>query len=586
MYKRADHCVSRKNIDPDALKVLYRLSSLGYTAYLVGGGVRDLLMGRKPKDFDVGTSAKPNEVKRAFRNCFLIGRRFRLAHVRFGEKVIETATFRQNSQSVGEIIEHAAEGPLEDNTFGTPETDAYRRDFTVNGLFYDIKDFSVIRLGFTIERKTLSAMKKYHSCILTAAVPRVCEEVFRLFPYGKSAEAFRLMWETGLLADLLPDLSAHIDRAGGKKCLAWKYLASLDKYELMMSEKGFEVSNGLRAAVLMTTMLEEDGKDGAGRRIMQQMMERLKIPKATYFTAVPEARQGPLHIQQRFPRRARLQQDSKPRARGRRIHTKRMVRPLRRERQQQMNEELEQLIQELKSTLPWFLAAGIIVAGYYGVRKYVADKRAAASEIVSTAYTTDELEDAVAKFGSSKSGGILRLRLAKSYFDAGSYESALDIYNELDGKAPDGFADVPAVGKAQCLEGLGKFDEAAKAYDAFAAANEKSYLALTAKLGSARCAAQAGNRDKALEALEALKAAAADDEIAKSRIETTIDLVKRYEKREERSLFDAADAAQKQIEGEAAKKEEAKAEEAPKAEAPKAEAPKAEEAKTEPAKAE
>ena len=256
-----------------------------------------------------------------------------------------------------------------------------------------------------------------------------------------------------------------------------------------------------------------------------------------------------------------------------------------------MNEELEQLIQELKSTLPWFLAAGIIVAGYYGVRKYVVDRRAAASEIVSTAYTTDELEDAVAKFGSSKSGGILRLRLAKSYFDAGSYESALDIYNELEGKAPDGFSDVPAVGKAQCLEGLGKFDEAAKAYDAFAAANEKSYLALTAKLGSARCAAQSGNRDKALEALEALKAAAADDEIAKSRIETTIDLVKRYEKREERSLFDAADAAQKQIEGEAAKKEEAKAEEAPKAEAPKveqpkAEAPKAEEAKTEPAKAE
>ena len=135
---RPDHCISRKNIDPDALKVLYRLSGLGYDAYLVGGGVRDLLLGRKPKDFDVGTSAKPPEVRRAFRNCFLIGRRFRLAHVRFGHKVIETATFRANSQSVGEIIEHAAEGPMEDNTFGTPETDANRRDFTVNGLFYDI----------------------------------------------------------------------------------------------------------------------------------------------------------------------------------------------------------------------------------------------------------------------------------------------------------------------------------------------------------------------------------------------------------------------------------------------------------------
>ena len=153
VYQRPEHCISRKDIDPDALKVLYRLSSLGYTAYLVGGGVRDLLMGRKPKDFDVGTSAKPNEVKRAFRNCFLVGRRFRLAHVRFGDKVIETATFRRNSQTVGEIIEHAAEGPFEDNTFGTPETDAYRRDFTVNGLFYNIKDFSVIDwVGGTVSR--------------------------------------------------------------------------------------------------------------------------------------------------------------------------------------------------------------------------------------------------------------------------------------------------------------------------------------------------------------------------------------------------------------------------------------------------
>jgi len=325
VYKRPEHCISRKNIDPDALKVLYRLSGLGYTAYLVGGGVRDLLMGRKPKDFDVGTSARPNEVKRAFRNCFLIGRRFRLAHVRFGDKVIETATFRQNSQTVGEIIEHAAEGPLEDNTFGTPETDAYRRDFTVNGLFYDIKDFSVIdwvggmedirdkviraigdpgirfqedpvrmmraikfssRLGFRIERKTAAAMKKYHRCILTASVPRVCEEVFRLFPYGHSEEAFRQMWSCGMLSDLLPSLSAYIDRSGGRKSPTWRYLAVLDEYENMMSGKGFEVSNGLRAAVLMTGLFREEGKDGAGRKVMQTMVDSLKIPKATYFTAV------------------------------------------------------------------------------------------------------------------------------------------------------------------------------------------------------------------------------------------------------------------------------------------------------------
>ena len=325
VYKRQDHCVSRKNIDPDALKVLYRLDKLGYTSYLVGGGVRDLLMGRKPKDFDVGTSAKPNEVKKAFRNCFLIGRRFRLAHVRFGEKVIETATFRQNSQTVGEIIEHAAEGPLEDNTFGTPETDAYRRDFTVNGLFYNIRDFSVIdwvggmsdikkkvirsigdpeirfqedpvrmmraikfssRLGFKIEKKTMAAIKKYHHCILNAAVPRVCEEVFRLFTYGHSAEAFLQMYESGMLGDLIPELGHFIDKDGGKKSKVFKYLKVLDKYETMMTEKGFEVSNGLRAAVLMTAMFRAAKKDGAGRKIMQYMMQALKMPKATYFTAV------------------------------------------------------------------------------------------------------------------------------------------------------------------------------------------------------------------------------------------------------------------------------------------------------------
>ena len=325
VYQRPEHCISRKNIDPDALKVLYRLSSLGYTAYLVGGGVRDLLMGRKPKDFDVGTSAKPNEVKRAFRNCFLIGRRFRLAHVRFGEKVIETATFRKNAQTVGEILEHAAEGPLEDNEFGTPETDAFRRDFTVNGLFYDIRDFSVIdwvggmkdieakviraigdpnvrfvedpvrmmravkfssRLGFTIEKKTWSAMKKNHAAILTASVPRVCEEVFRLFPYGHSAEAFRLLYECGMLGDLLPALAKFLARDGGAKSATFKYLESLDRYEIMMAEKGFEVSNGLRAAVLMTAMFRAEKKDGASRRIMKALQDSLKSPKAVYFTGV------------------------------------------------------------------------------------------------------------------------------------------------------------------------------------------------------------------------------------------------------------------------------------------------------------
>ena len=329
---RPDHCISRKNIDPDALKVLYRLNSLGYKAYLVGGGVRDLLLGRIPKDFDVGTDAKPNEVKRAFRNCFLVGRRFRLAHVRFGQKVIETATFRQNSQTVGEIIEHADEGPMEDNTFGTPETDAYRRDFTVNGLFYDIKTFAVIdyvggfkdlkkkvirsigdpmirfredpvrmmraikfsaRLDFDIERKTAKALCSLHAGILNASKPRVCEEVFRLFSYGSAEKSFRMMWKCGMLGDLLPDLADYISRSGGLKSPEWKYLAMLDRYDGVMRERGVEVSNALRMAVLYAPLIrasrdraERKEAASASRTILGGMVKTLGVPKAVYFSAV------------------------------------------------------------------------------------------------------------------------------------------------------------------------------------------------------------------------------------------------------------------------------------------------------------
>ncbi len=318
---RADHCISRRNIDPDALRVLYRLSDHGYEAYLVGGGVRDLLLGRQPKDFDVGTSATPNEVKKLFRNCFLIGRRFRLAHVRFGSNIIETATFRANSQTVGEIIEHAAEGPMEDNTFGTPETDANRRDFTVNGLFYDIKTYAVIdyvggledlklklirsigdpmirfredpvrmmraikfsaRLDFEIEEETARAIRKLHSCILMAAPPRVCEEVFRLFTYGAGTKAFRMLYDYGLMDDLMPDLAAFIRSDGGEASDTWRYMAVLDRYEKAMQERGFDVANSLRAAVLCTAMARKTGS----RKALGTMLRVIKMPKMAYFSAV------------------------------------------------------------------------------------------------------------------------------------------------------------------------------------------------------------------------------------------------------------------------------------------------------------
>src|SRR2546426_5829872 len=156
---REEHPISRKDIDPDALKVLYRLRQFEHAAYLVGGSVRDLLLGRRPKDFDIGTSAHPYQVKKLFRNCWIIGRRFRLAHVKFGQKVIEVATFRRLVQpgdeaapgQAGSESSAAAGRPAEtdhlmhrDNTFGTPEEDAFRRDFTINALFYDIATFAII----------------------------------------------------------------------------------------------------------------------------------------------------------------------------------------------------------------------------------------------------------------------------------------------------------------------------------------------------------------------------------------------------------------------------------------------------------
>ena len=141
---RDAHSISRKNISPNALRVLYRLRDGGYEGYLVGGAVRDLLVGGHPKDFDVATNATPEEVKALFRNCRLIGRRFRLAHVVYGREIIEVATFRANvDDGSGDRELHEGGRVLRDNVYGTIEDDAVRRDFTANALYYAIEDFSV-----------------------------------------------------------------------------------------------------------------------------------------------------------------------------------------------------------------------------------------------------------------------------------------------------------------------------------------------------------------------------------------------------------------------------------------------------------
>ena len=249
ILSRADHPISRRNIDPNVLKVLYRLINAGHVAYLVGGGVRDLMLQRRPKDFDIGTSAHPQQVRDLFRNSRLVGRRFRLAHVFFGAQNIEVATFRRRSEVEADdgdpMIRH-------DNTFGTPEEDALRRDFTVNSLFYDPQSFQVIdyvggladlearvirtvsdpevrmredpvrmiravrfaaKLGFAIEPATRAAIRTHREDLLKSSTPRLIEEIFGTFCAAPPAQALILMEELGLLEVLLPALSEHLRAA-------------------------------------------------------------------------------------------------------------------------------------------------------------------------------------------------------------------------------------------------------------------------------------------------------------------------------------------------------------------------------------
>ena len=188
------------------------------------------------------------------------------------------------------------------------------------------------------------------------------------------------------------------------------------------------------------------------------------------------------------------------------------------------------------------LIAAVLVGGWYGWKHHRASVRNAASDSLTSAYTVEEMENAVSKYGSTPTGGALRLRLAKGYFDAGRYEEALAAYEAAAEKASDGFADVPVVGRAQCLEAMSKFEEAQKAFDAFAEANPSNYLALTAQIGAARCLAQAGDNKKALERIDAIRAANKDNEIATARIDAAESLIKRFEKKQPAEAAKPAEA--------------------------------------------
>jgi poly(A) polymerase len=307
---REAHTLSRRDIDPDALKVLYRLRHSNHIAYLVGGSVRDLLLGRKPKDFDIGTSAHPFQIKKLFRNCWIIGRRFRLAHVRFGPKVIEVATFRRQLQAGEEIVQEgvpasappdaaAPEGrahPIHhDNTFGTPEEDAFRRDFTINALFYDIATFSVIdyvgglddlrtgiirsigdpqvrfqedpvrmlravamaaRLDFAIDASSIEAIRALRHEIARSSPPRLLEEYYKILRAGAAEKTFRGLAEAGLLEPISEELHAGAGEA------LWRSLARLDAYRAQFASTPDTLTN----TILLGSVLAPLGLSPHGGR--------------------------------------------------------------------------------------------------------------------------------------------------------------------------------------------------------------------------------------------------------------------------------------------------------------------------------
>jgi len=365
---RADHRISRKDIDPDALKVLYRLHEHKFAAYLVGGSVRDLLLGRRPKDFDIGTSAHPQQIKKLFRNCWIIGRRFRLAHVKFGPKTIEVATFRrvvpaaaanesdaevppvvatigpdgiEIDEPTGEeiatkladrakaeeeleaakaaIVEHHGQGGGQpaggrrelrreprrardrddhhhDNTFGTPEEDAFRRDFTINGLFYNIADYSVIdyvgglgdlearvvrsigdprvrfvedpvrmlraavmsaRLGFDLDPLVIEAIAEHRHLIQTASPARLLEEYFKILRSGYAEATFRALGRARLLELMTPELKEPSEAI-------WESLARLDDFRQRSPDAPPEFTNTLLIGALLRPLGALDRRAAAG----------------------------------------------------------------------------------------------------------------------------------------------------------------------------------------------------------------------------------------------------------------------------------------------------------------------------------
>jgi poly(A) polymerase len=298
IYFAQEHQIDMGLIDPDALYILEKLRQAGFIAYLVGGSVRDLLMKQTPKDFDISTSARPEQIKSIFqRRCILIGRRFRLAHLRFGHKIIEVSTFR-TGENVGELI-------VQDNEWGSEVEDVLRRDFTMNGLFFDASNQSIIdyvggwedvqkrmlrtighpemrfkqdpvrllrllkfqaRFEFKIDTETEQAI---HTClqeIIKSSPARILEEILRMLESGASARFFQLLAQYGFLGYLFPFLSQFMRTQHGK--VIFHYLASADQIHQHLGKNVLE--RPVLTASLIFPLLE--------REIEKQYLSKKRVP--------------------------------------------------------------------------------------------------------------------------------------------------------------------------------------------------------------------------------------------------------------------------------------------------------------------